>query len=116
MGNECGSNKQALNDVVEAEKITATIAPPVVEETPAAAPADGGDAPRRVSDKKRRRVAIAAEGTEQLANARWKSAFDALKKAETKSAEQTQRILDVLRAHTIFGQVPPHAPPGPHGV
>ena len=72
-------------------------------------PAEGSTQPpesgRRQTIKRRRRVAVAAESTEQLANARWKSAFDAMRSAEVKSPELAAKIVSTLKGHTIFGQM-----------
>ena len=60
---------------------------------------------RRLTARPRRRVAIASENSEQLASARWHSAFDALRKEEKKTPEQLERIKAVLKAHSAFGQM-----------
>ena len=59
----------------------------------------------RMTARPRRRVAVAAENSEQLADARWKAAFDALRAAEQKSAEHTMLLEKMLSEHPIFSQM-----------
>jgi len=60
---------------------------------------------RRMTARPRRRVAVAAENTEELAKARWKAALDAVSSKETKSPELILKLMTALKAHDIFGKM-----------
>ena len=60
---------------------------------------------RRVSTHTRRRAAVTSETTEQLASVRWRSAFDAVRRSESKSPEALAQIIGVLRSHELFASV-----------
>lgn len=57
---------------------------------------------KQTETTRKRRVAIHGESSKQLASARWQSSFDAVRKAERKSAEQVTLLLAILRAHPLF--------------
>jgi len=60
---------------------------------------------RRKTERMRRRVAIAAENSEQLASARWQSAFDALRKPEAKSADKIASLTTTLKGSQVFADM-----------
>ena len=49
-----------------------------------------------------RRAAVISEDSDQLASARWRSAFDAVRRSATKSPERLERICAILRGHTLL--------------
>ena len=62
---------------------------------------------RKVSQRKRRRVAVAAENSEMLASVRWQSAFDAIRKEEFKLPQHILKMKATLTSHAIFGGMEP---------
>jgi len=57
---------------------------------------------RRKTERARRRVAITAESSEQLASARWKSAFEAMRKQEAKTPVQIAALTATLKKNASF--------------
>ena len=60
--------------------------------------------PRRVTETSRR-LAITSESTEQLASARWHSAFDALRSSESNTALLATSLHLTLRKNHVFGEL-----------
>ena len=60
---------------------------------------------RKFSATARRRVAVVAEGSAQLAQMRWITAVDAVRRSEPKTQERIAEIVAVLRSHALFTQV-----------
>lgn len=59
---------------------------------------------RRLTVHARRRAAVTSEKSEQMANTRWQSAFEAIRRSESKSDERLGEITSVLREHDLFAQ------------
>ena len=47
---------------------------------------------------------MTSERSELLANVRWRSAFEAVRRSEVKSPERTAEIVGVLRKHSLFAE------------
>jgi len=63
------------------------------------------DAKRKFSERKRRRVAVASENSEMVAQLRWQSAFDAMRKEEFKLPQHVLKLKETLSGHSIFGKM-----------
>ena len=63
-----------------------------------------GPGERKHTVHTRRRAAVTSERSELLANVRWRSAFEAVRRSEVKSPERTAEIVGVLRKHSLFAE------------
>lgn len=79
--------------------------PAVVDTGPVSAPENSNT--RKFSERKRRRVAVASENSEMVAQLRWKSAFDAVRKEEFKLPQHILKIKEKLSEHPILGKLDP---------
>jgi len=65
------------------------------------------DAGRAFTKRKKRRVAVASENTEMVAQVRWQSAFEAMKSYRFKLPQHVYKIQAVLNSHAIFSKLEP---------